>query len=30
MSNFLIGIIIGWTLGAVLTHWLDEGGGDTR
>jgi hypothetical protein len=30
MSNFLIGIIIGWTLGAILTHWLNEGGGDTR
>jgi hypothetical protein len=30
MSNFLIGIIIGWTLWAILTHWLNEGGGDTR
>jgi hypothetical protein len=30
MSSFLIGFIIGWTLGAILTHWLNEGGGDTR
>lgn len=30
MSSFLIGVIIGWTPGAILTHWLDEGGGDTR
>lgn len=30
MSNFLIGIIIGLTQGTILTHWLDEGGGDTR
>lgn len=30
MSGFLIGFIIGLTLGVILTHWLDEGGGDTR
>lgn len=28
MSKFLIGIIISWTLGAIMTHWLDDGGGD--
>lgn len=30
MSGFLIGIIIGWTLGAILTNWLDEGGGEPK
>ena len=30
MSNFLIGVIIGWTLGAILAHWLDEGGGEPK
>ena len=29
MSNFLIGVIIGWTLGAIMEHYLDEGGGET-
>ncbi len=26
MSGFLIGIIIGWTLGAIITYWLGQGG----
>lgn len=30
MSGFLIGVIIGWALGAILTHWLDEGGGEPK
>lgn len=30
MSSFLIGFIIGLTLGVILTHWLDEGGGEPK
>lgn len=30
MSSFLIGIIIGLTLGVFIASWLDEGGGDVR
>ncbi len=26
MSGFLIGVIIGWTLGVIITCWLGQGG----
>ena len=28
MSNFLIGIIVGWICGAIIQHFLEIGGDD--